>query len=118
MLELGTPATLFAVSERASWGDFAVSPDGQRFLSISYESRGSEQPSRSSSTGLQRPRGDEAENGGGFLSPLPRNPRPVVGIVQLHVSVLRALVRSVSPSPGRRCLYWSGSSRSHRPPAK
>ena len=44
VLELGTPATLFAVSERASWGDFAVSPDGQRFLSISYESRGSEQP--------------------------------------------------------------------------
>ena len=44
VLELGTPETLFAVSERASWGDFAVSPDGQRFLSISYESRGSEQP--------------------------------------------------------------------------
>jgi Tol biopolymer transport system component len=45
VLELGTPATLFAVSKRASWGDFAVSPDGQRFLSISSESRGSEQPS-------------------------------------------------------------------------
>jgi serine/threonine protein kinase len=44
VLELGTPATLFAVSERASWDDFAVSPDGQRFLSISSESRGSEQP--------------------------------------------------------------------------
>jgi Tol biopolymer transport system component len=44
VLELGTSARLFAVSERASWGDFAVSPDGQRFLSISYESRGSEQP--------------------------------------------------------------------------
>jgi serine/threonine protein kinase/Tol biopolymer transport system component len=44
VLELGSSATLFAVTERASWGDFAVSPDGQRFLSISYESRGSEQP--------------------------------------------------------------------------
>jgi Tol biopolymer transport system component len=44
VLVLGTPATLFAVSERASWRDFAVAPDGQRFLSISSESRGSEQP--------------------------------------------------------------------------
>ena len=43
-LELGPASTLFAVSDRASWGDFAVSPDGQRFLSISSESRGSEQP--------------------------------------------------------------------------
>ena len=43
-LELGTPATLFAVPERASWGDFAVSVDGQRFLSISLDSRGDEQP--------------------------------------------------------------------------
>ena len=33
-----------SLSERASWGDFAVSPDGRRLLSISYESRGSEQP--------------------------------------------------------------------------
>ena len=44
VLELGTPATLFAVPERASWRDFAVSPDGQQFLSISPDSRGSEQP--------------------------------------------------------------------------
>jgi hypothetical protein len=44
VLELGTPATLFAVPERASWSDFAVSPEGQRFLSISSESRGFEQP--------------------------------------------------------------------------
>jgi Tol biopolymer transport system component len=44
VLELGTPATLFTVPERASWSDFAVSPDGRRFLSISSESRGFEQP--------------------------------------------------------------------------
>ncbi len=44
VLEFGTPASLFAVSERASWDDFAVSVDGQRFLSISSVSRGSEQP--------------------------------------------------------------------------
>ena len=44
VLELGAPATLFAVSERASWGDFPVSPDGHRFLSVTYESRGAEQP--------------------------------------------------------------------------
>jgi serine/threonine protein kinase len=43
-LELGTPATLFVVPERASWRDFAVSADGQRLLSISSVSRGSEQP--------------------------------------------------------------------------
>ena len=43
-LALGTSATLFAVPERTSWGDFAVSPDGRRLLSISYESRGSDQP--------------------------------------------------------------------------
>jgi eukaryotic-like serine/threonine-protein kinase len=43
-LELGKPATLFAVPERGAWGDFAVSADGQRLLSISLDSRGSEQP--------------------------------------------------------------------------
>ena len=43
-LQLGAPATLFAVPERAAWSDFAVSADGQRFLSISSDSRGSEQP--------------------------------------------------------------------------
>ena len=43
-LRLGAAATLFVVPERASWGDFAVSRDGQRLLSISSDSRASEQP--------------------------------------------------------------------------
>jgi hypothetical protein len=44
LLELGTPATLFADPERASWGTFAVSADGRRFLSPSADRRGAEQP--------------------------------------------------------------------------
>jgi serine/threonine protein kinase/Tol biopolymer transport system component len=43
-LELGTPATLFALPERPAWGDFAVHPDGRRFLSVVFEVRGTEQP--------------------------------------------------------------------------
>jgi serine/threonine protein kinase/Tol biopolymer transport system component len=43
-LQLGTPTTLFVVPERAEWDDFAVSADGRRFLSISSDGRGSEQP--------------------------------------------------------------------------
>jgi dipeptidyl aminopeptidase/acylaminoacyl peptidase len=42
-LELGTPVTLFVVREPL-WGDFAVSPDGKRFLSIVFDVRGNEQP--------------------------------------------------------------------------
>ena len=44
LLELGTPATLFAVPERASWRDFGMSADGQQLLSISLVGRASEQP--------------------------------------------------------------------------
>ena len=43
-LQLGTPATLFVLPERPLWGDFAVSPDGKRFLSTVYDVRGNEQP--------------------------------------------------------------------------
>jgi hypothetical protein len=43
-LELGTSRTLFAIPKREAWSDVAVSADGQRFLSISSDSRGSEQP--------------------------------------------------------------------------
>jgi Tol biopolymer transport system component len=43
-IELGKPETLFVVPDRAAWGDFAISADGQQFLSISSESRGYDQP--------------------------------------------------------------------------
>ena len=44
VLELGAAATLFVVPEQTAWTDFAVSRDGQRFLAISSDRRGSEQP--------------------------------------------------------------------------
>lgn len=43
-VRIGTPATLFAVPERGAWSDFAISRDGRRFLAVSPERRGSEQP--------------------------------------------------------------------------
>jgi len=43
-LELGTPATLFVLPERPRWGEFAVSRDGKRFLSIVFDVLGGEQP--------------------------------------------------------------------------
>jgi hypothetical protein len=43
-LELGTPAILFTLPERSTWGDFAVSADGTRFLAIVSDVRASEQP--------------------------------------------------------------------------
>jgi Tol biopolymer transport system component len=43
-LEVGTPGPLFVLPERPPWGDFAVSPDGTRFLSVVHDVRGSEQP--------------------------------------------------------------------------
>jgi hypothetical protein len=42
-LELGTPATLFAIANKR-WVSFDLSPDGQRFLVIIPEVVGSEQP--------------------------------------------------------------------------
>jgi eukaryotic-like serine/threonine-protein kinase len=44
LLELGRAVALFVVADRAAWGDFALSGDGQRLLAISSETRGSEQP--------------------------------------------------------------------------
>ena len=43
-LGLDLPVALFAISERASWRDFAVSASGQRFLAIVADSRADEQP--------------------------------------------------------------------------
>jgi eukaryotic-like serine/threonine-protein kinase len=45
-LELGTPTTLFVIPRGESWLDFAVSADGERFLTITPDSRGDEQPLR------------------------------------------------------------------------
>jgi serine/threonine protein kinase len=43
-IELGTPTTLFALPDRPAWGDFAVSPDGKRFLAVVSDVIASEQP--------------------------------------------------------------------------
>jgi hypothetical protein len=43
-LDVGVPATLFALPERQMWDDFAVSVDGKRFLSAVNDVRGNEQP--------------------------------------------------------------------------
>jgi Tol biopolymer transport system component len=36
-LEIGSPTTLFRLPERATWVDFDVTPDGQRFLAVVRE---------------------------------------------------------------------------------
>jgi hypothetical protein len=43
-IEVGTPVALFALPDRPAWGDFAVSADGERFLSIVSSVRAGEQP--------------------------------------------------------------------------
>ena len=43
MLEVGSPAPLFALQGRA-WTDFAVSADGKRFLAVVPQAFAGEQP--------------------------------------------------------------------------
>jgi hypothetical protein len=43
-LELGEPTTLFALPHDIEWGDFEISPDGERFLVTVPEAFAGQQP--------------------------------------------------------------------------